>query len=202
MTELITQASLRERKKARTRASIREHAVRLFREKGYQETTVEQIAAAAEVSPSTFFRYFPTKEDVILQDDMDARLLELLARQPADMPPLAAIRAAVREAVSSFDEAEMAQFRATTELMMTVPEIRARAMDEFARTIEVIAEAIGQRVGRSPQDMAVRVFAGAVVGVIMSVSLPWRDLASRKHSKEMFAGIDEALALLESGLPL
>ena len=202
MTELITQASLRERKKARTRASIREHAVRLFREKGYQETTVEQIAAAAEVSPSTFFRYFPTKEDVILQDDMDARLLELLARQPADMPPLAAIRAAVREAVSSFDEAEMAQFRATTELMMTVPEIRARAMDEFARTIEVIAEAIGQRVGRSTQDMAVRVFAGAVVGVIMSVSLPWRDLASRKHSKEMFAGIDEALALLESGLPL
>jgi len=202
VTELITQASLRERKKARTRASIREHAVRLFREKGYQETTVEQIAAAAEVSPSTFFRYFPTKEDVILQDDMDARLLELLARQPADMPPLAAIRAAVREAVSSFDEAEMAQFRATTELMMTVPEIRARAMDEFARTIEVIAEAIGQRVGRSTQDMAVRVFAGAVVGVIMSVSLPWRDLASRKHSKEMFAGIDEALALLESGLPL
>jgi transcriptional regulator GlxA family with amidase domain len=52
---------LRERKKTKTRAAIREHALRLFREQGYEATTVEQIAEAAEVSHSTFFRYFPTK---------------------------------------------------------------------------------------------------------------------------------------------
>jgi AcrR family transcriptional regulator len=202
VTELTTQASLRERKKARTRAAIREHAIRLFREQGYQETTVEQIAAAAEVSPSTFFRYFPTKEDVVLRDDMDDRLLALLALQPPDMAPLAAIRAAVRQAVSLVGEAEMAQFGETTELMLTVPEIRARAMDEYARTIGVIAEAVGQRAGRPPQDLAVRVFAGAVVGVIMSVALPWHNLGGGGHTEEMFAAIDEGLALLESGLPL
>lgn len=202
MTESITQASLRERKKARTRASIREHAVRLFREQGYQATTVEQIAAAAEVSPSTFFRYFPTKEDVVLQDDLDQRMLETLSKQPADMAPLAAIRAAVRDAISSVSGEELAQFRCTTELMMTVPEIRARAMDEFARTIEVIAGAAGQRAGRPPQDMAVRTFAGAVVGVIMSVTMPWQDWAHQSSAPEMFGRIDEALALLESGLPL
>ncbi len=84
---MIAQAGLRERKKARTRASLREHALRLFREQGYQATTVEQIAAAAEVSPSTFFRYFPTKEDVVLQDDMDTRLVEAFARQPPDLAP-------------------------------------------------------------------------------------------------------------------
>src|SRR5215469_17329630 len=101
VTEMITQSSLRERKKARTRAAIREHALRLFRENGYQKTTVEDIAAAAEVSPSTFFRYFPTKEDVVLQDDMDDRLFEAFERQPASLSPLAALRAAIREALAT-----------------------------------------------------------------------------------------------------
>ena len=87
VTDMTAQASLRERKKARTRASLREHALRLFREQGYQATTVEQIAAAAEVSPSTFFRYFPTKEDVVLQDDMDTRMIEAFDRQPPDAVP-------------------------------------------------------------------------------------------------------------------
>ena len=80
---------LRERKKARTRAAIRDHALRLFRENGYQRTTVEQIAEAAEVSVSTFFRYFPTKEDVVLQDDMDTRMIEAFERQPAGLSPIA-----------------------------------------------------------------------------------------------------------------
>src|SRR5580704_17255668 len=92
-------SGLRERKKARTRASLREHALRLFREQGYQATTVEQIAAAAEVSASTFFRYFPTKEDLVLQDDMDTRMVEALERQPAGLRPVAAVRATVREKV-------------------------------------------------------------------------------------------------------
>ena len=93
-------SSLRERKKARTRAALREHALRLFREQGYQATTVEQIAAAAEVSPSTFFRYFPTKEDVVLQDDMDTRMIAALEQQPAGLGPVAAVRAAVRQVSS------------------------------------------------------------------------------------------------------
>src|SRR6516164_10407376 len=122
---------LRERKKARTRAAIREHALRLFREQGYQRTTVEQIASAAEVSPSTFFRYFPTKEDLVLQDDMDTRMLEAFERQPSDLSPLSAVRAAVREMFDSYTEADLETLGETTVLTLTVPEVRARAMDEF-----------------------------------------------------------------------
>src|SRR6516225_4725487 len=122
-------AGLRERKKARTRASLREHALRLFREQGYQNTTVEQIAAAAEVSPSTFFRYFPTKEDLVLQDDMDTRMLEAFERQPTGLSPVAAIRGAIREVLESYSEADLDVIRQTTTLAMTVPEVRARAMD-------------------------------------------------------------------------
>ena len=194
---------LRERKKARTRASIREHALRLFREQGYQHTTVEQIATAAEVSPSTFFRYFPTKEDLILQDDMDARMIEALDRQPAELSPLAAVRAATREVFGSYSEADLDVVRETTQLMMTVPEIRARAVDEFARTIGVVSEAMARRAGRPADDLNARVMAGAIIGVIMSITIPWEhDWTDRQTMEESFQRIDQGLALLEAGLPL
>ena len=199
---MTAQVGLRERKKARTRAAIRQHALRLFRDQGYQATTVEQIAAAAEVSPSTFFRYFPTKEDVVLRDDLDTRMLEAFSRQPPGLAPIPAIRAAAKEALNSFTDEEMAQIRETTQLTLGVPEIRARAMDEFARTMDVIAEAVAKRVDRDPADMAVRALAGAVVGVIMSVTMPWKDWSYQAHAGDMFNRIDGALALLEAGLPL
>jgi AcrR family transcriptional regulator len=206
---MIAQASLRERKKARTRASLREHALRLFREQGYQATTVEQIAAAAEVSPSTFFRYFPTKEDVVLQDDMEVRLLDALARQPADLPPIPAVRAAMVEAWRSFTPEEWEQIRLGGELSMSVPEIRARAVNEFSRTINAVTEGIARRSTCSPPNpLRVRVLAGAVVGVMMAVFLPEHlepedaiELGSHLGPNSV-ARIDEALGLLEQGLPL
>jgi len=207
---MIEQAGLRERKKARTRASLREHALRLFREQGYQATTVEQIAAAAEVSPSTFFRYFPTKEDVVLQDDVDTRLLEAFVNQPAELAPIPAIRAALRETWASFTPAEWELIREAGRLSMRVPEIRARTMNEFSRIISVLAEGLGQRTGRPPDDVRVRVLAGAVIGVMMSVFLPEHLAAEAgaelvEHSKfgpESVTRLDEGLALLEAGLPL
>src|ERR1700748_1289628 len=101
---------LRERKKARTRAAIREHALRLFREQGYYATTVEQIAEAAEVSPSTFFRYFPTKEDVVLQDDFDVLGMETSQAQPAEMSPVAAFRAATAQMIGTLTPEELDRF--------------------------------------------------------------------------------------------
>ncbi len=197
------QDGLRERKKARTRASIREHALRLFREQTYQGTTVEQIAAAAEVSPSTFFRYFPTKEDIVLRDDMDTRMIEALERQPTSLGPLGAVRAALREVFTSYTQADLDLLGETTALTMAVPEIRARAMNEFARSISAIGEALAKRAGRPTDDLAVRTTAGAIIGVVMSVTMPWEDWSSdRRTIEDMFEHIDQALALLEAGLPL
>ena len=200
MTEL---QGLRERKKARTRASLREHALRLFREQGYTATTVEQIAAAAELSPSTFFRYFPTKEDVILQDDLDVRMIEAFERQPPELNAIAALRAASREAIASYTDEDMALIMETSELARTVPEVRARAIDEFARTIHIIAGAVAKRAGRPADDPAVRALAGAVLGVIMAITLPtWTEGVNPHHSLAWFDEIDEGLALLEAGLPI
>src|SRR5579859_2410036 len=127
-------SGLRERKKARTRAAIREHALRLFREQGYDATTVEQIADAAEVSPSTFFRYFPTKEDVVLQDDMEALWVEALRAQPPELSPIAAIRASLHDALTGLSGEDLAALRETMNLSLSIPAVRARMLDEFART--------------------------------------------------------------------
>jgi len=193
---------LRERKKARTRAAIREHALRLFREQGYEATTVDQIAEAADVSPSTFFRYFPTKEDVVLQDDLDLLAIGAFEAQPADLSPIAAFRAAAKDAFAALGDEELARLRETTELTLTIPEVRAAAMDELTRTIDLIAEAVARRVGRDPRDFAARNFAGAAVGVILAATIPWEQLAQEGGADDMFERIDAALAHLEAGLPL
>lgn len=193
---------LRERKKARTRASIREHALRLFREQGYAATTVDQIAEAADVSPSTFFRYFPTKEDVVLQDEVDVLAITAFEAQPPDLSPVAAFRAAARDAFASLGDEELTRLRETAALTLTVPELRARAMDEFARTMSVIAEAAARRSGRDPDDFEARNIAGAIVGVIMAATTPWTDWAEAKPDADMLGRIDAALAHLEAGLPL
>jgi AcrR family transcriptional regulator len=198
--------SLRERKKARTRAAIRQHALRLIREQGYYATTIEQIADAAEVSPATFFRYFPTKEDVVLQDDFDVISLGALENLPPELGPIAAFRAAAAETFAAMGADDLARFQETIELTAAIPEIRARAIDEFVRTINQIADAIALRTGRRADDFEVRTIAGAIIGVIMSVTVPeqaetWLPEALLDIA-DLFARIDRALAYLERGLPL
>ena len=207
MTEILSPASgepsgLRERKKARTRATIRREALRLFREQGYQATTVEQIAAAAEVSPSTFFRYFPTKEDVVLQDDMEPMLVEALEQQPRELGMVAAIQASMRAVSASLSEEQWDLLRQTAELGMTIPEVRARAMDDFSRTIAMMAGAMARRTGLSPDDLRVRTASGAIFGAIMAATAPWDTYKAEQINADLFQRVDDALAVLQETLRL
>jgi len=163
---------LRERKKIKTRAAIREHAMRLFKEQGYNETSVEQIAEAAEVSPSTFFRYFPTKEDVVLADDIDPIVLQVLADQPADLPPMQAIRMAVAAVFEQLTPEDIDREVERQRLVYAVPELRQAMMTLLYRSIDMIASAVAARLGRSPDDFEVRVFAGAVAGAVLGGAVP------------------------------
>jgi AcrR family transcriptional regulator len=189
---------LRERKKARTKAAIREHAMRLFQKQGYQATTVEQIAEAAEVSPSTFFRYFPTKEDVVLTDDYDPLILAAFRAQPAELSPVAALRAAMRAVFAGLPPEQVELERERLALIQSVPELRAAMLDGLRATIQLIAEAMAERVGRRPDEFAVRTLAGAVLGVVLASSFA----AAEDPGADVFARIDAGLAQLEAGLPL
>jgi AcrR family transcriptional regulator len=189
---------LRERKKARTKASIQEHALRLFREQGYENTTVEQIAEAAEVSPSTFFRYFATKEDVVIYDALDPLLIEAWRAQPPELGPLEAMRAAMRQVFANIDPSFVDEMTVRGRLVYGVPELREAMITDMLRTTSLIAEEIAVRCGRSPEDLEVRVFTGALMGALMAAMLP---ILLDEHPDYMKA-IEPAFDFLEKGMPL
>jgi AcrR family transcriptional regulator len=189
---------LRERKKARTKAAIQQQALRLFREQGYDATTVEQIAEAAEVSPSTFFRYFPTKEDVVLSDDYDPILVEAFKAQPPELGPIQAMRAAMGSAFGLIPAGEMEALRERSELMMKIPELQAATLANLTQTMRLLNDLLAERVGREPDDFAVRNLTGALLGVWISVLFQW----AASPGVDLVDALDRAMAHLEAGLPL
>lgn len=189
---------LRERKKARTRTTIQQHALRLFREQGYEATTIEQIAAAAEFSPSTFFRYFPTKEDVVMYDSLDPMMIEAFQAQPPELNPVEALRRAMRTVFGGLPAEEMRDLRERFDLIRAVPELRARMLDELARSIQLVAEMVAERLERPANDFAIRTFAGALVGVAMAAMLT----AIEDPSADFLALLDASMEHFAAGLPL
>jgi AcrR family transcriptional regulator len=189
---------LRERKKARTRATLQEHALRLFREQGYGETSIEQIAEAAEVSPATVYRYFPTKADLVIYDDLDDLLIEAYRAQPARLSPLEALRASIVAGFGGLLGEALEVQRDRERLIRTEPELRAAMLDEFTRTLREIAVLIGERANRPPNDEVVLSLAGAVLGVTMAV---W--FGSGEDDFGAFVQrLDTALRHLETGFRL
>jgi AcrR family transcriptional regulator len=189
---------LRERKKAQTRDSIQSHALRLFRKQGYAATTIEQIIAAADVSESTLFRYFPTKEDLVLADNYDPVIVEILRSQPRDVAPIPAIRAALGSLFSGLSDRERAEQQDRVALVLSVPDLRAKMLDQFLQTTRVLSDAIAERADRRPDDFAVRTVAGAVIGALMA----GLDAVADNPNADLGALVDEALSHLESGLTL
>jgi AcrR family transcriptional regulator len=191
-------AGLRERKKARTRAEIQRQALRLFRERGYEATTVARIAEAAEVSESTFFRYFPTKEDLVLWDEFDPLIFEAFKAQPAESDPIRALRDAIRAVLARPSPTEREHLRERVGLLLSVPPLRAALVDQLHGPMRLLAVAVAERTGRRPDDPAVRALAGAMMGVGLSAMF-----AAVEHSDaDIVSLVDEGLAQLEAGLPL
>jgi AcrR family transcriptional regulator len=192
-------SGLRERKKAKTRTAIREAAMRLFTDQGYAATTVDQIAEAAEVSPSTFFRYFPTKEDVVLTDDYDPALIATLLAQPAGTHPIDAVIAAMHEVFGRMTADEVAAEGRRQRLVQEVPELRGRVLQQTAAGTDLLAEALARRAGLPADDFSARVLAGAIIGASLVALQAGAGVGPTADNLERLA---EALRLLRDGLPL
>ncbi|MFF7334658.1 TetR family transcriptional regulator [Streptomyces sp. NPDC008150] len=189
---------LRERKKIKTREGIRAAMYALVEEQGYDATTIEQIAERAEVSPSTVFRYFPTKEDIVLTDEWDPVMLAELRMRPADEPWPVSIRHVVREAIAVGIDEDLAVSRLRARLTAEVPAVRSRMMESMSVTGRMLCGVIAERTGGDPQSLEVRVYAMALVGALMETTLYWADHDHEDDLKEL---AERALDVLERGLP-
>src|SRR5215831_17630880 len=166
---------LRERRRSRTRLMIQAEAFRLFAEKGYAETTVEEIADAAAISPRTFFRYFPSKEDVVLWDEYDPLALELLQARPANEPLLETFRAVIRETLGALYRLDPERLLIRIRLAATVPEVRARFLDAQTHGVEELAQLLAMKRGIASVDpLTLRVAASAMIATISVAADIWQ----------------------------
>ena len=183
---------LRERKRTRTRLMIQTEALRLFNEKSYAETTVEEIADAAAISPSTFFRYFPAKEDVVMWDEYDPLALDLLESRPDDEPLAETFRGVIRESLGGLYRRDPERLLSRVSLMATVPELRSRFLDEQTHGIEQLAPQLAR-----VDELQLRVTGSALLAAV-GVAL---DLWQKDGGKgDLLALVDRAIDSLADGM--
>jgi AcrR family transcriptional regulator len=186
----------RARKKAATKHAIQEQALRLFVEKGYDATTVEEIAAAAGVSHMTFFRYFPRKEEVVEYDEYDPMLEELVVARPAEEPPLTALHRALRVGLEQILATDREELLIRTRLILLNPVLRSRNLLAQEATRDLMARALARRAGLSGPDLTATVQASAALGAIGPAAMAWAE----GDGADFIALIDEAFEALESGI--
>ncbi|GLZ78519.1 hypothetical protein Afil01_33260 [Actinorhabdospora filicis] len=192
--------TLRNRKKARTKAAIQREALRLFAEQGYEATTVEEIADAVEVSRATFFRYFPAKADLVLHDIGDLTVLAALDGLPTDGDPVDRLREAITGLYDTAPEAGWTQNERRERLLRTVPELRARVPGHMAQAIPMLGEALARRYGRPTDDVEVLALSGAIVGVAIAVWTAGADDVAEGFIRRHLALLDAGLGRLRTGL--
>jgi AcrR family transcriptional regulator len=190
---------LRERKKLRTRRSIAEAALRLFAERGYEETTIADIAQAADVSPRTFFSYFPSKEDVVFAE-IDDRLADVRAGLIPPSPgetPLASIRRVVTGVMAALVSEHGMYGPVQVRLILARPTLQARALQRMHETRQEVENLVRQLCPEIDDIDAVAV-SGIAVGGIQAVVMHCRQHGHGPD--ETRTALDRALAIVERGL--
>ena len=190
---------LRERKKLKTRNAIQREAMRLFQEQGYEETTIEQIAEAAEISPSTFFNYFPTKEDVVFYDPYDPLFVAMLKTRPRDEPLGVAVRSIVSEGLGAALQADRELILTRGKLMFEVPALRARVWEELERTQDLFCGVLAERTGRDPFDFELRVMTMMTIAAVYTAGIEWMRGGASGDLVEIY---NRALDIVEAGVHL
>jgi len=185
---------LRERKRTRTRSMIQTEALRLFTEKGYAQTTVEEIADAAAISPRTFFRYFPTKEDVVMWDEYDPLALDLLESRPNDEPAAESFRMVVRETLGGLYRRDPERLLQRVQLFMSVPEVRARFLEEQTNGVAALASLFARKRGAEADELRLRVIGSSLLAAVIVAIDVWQQDGGKDDLLALLDQVTDALA--------
>ncbi|WP_405145283.1 TetR family transcriptional regulator [Sphaerisporangium sp. NBC_01403] len=195
---------LRERKKHQTRLALIDTAFELFLAQGYEATTVDQIAAAVDVSPRTFFRYFGSKEDLALDFTVEYEELitTALAARPEDEPPLTALAEAFREFIHMMErtaEEDTERFLTHRQVIDANPALLATSFARMTETEKLLTVEMARRQGTDPAaDPRPRLLVAFVTSAIR-VGLEC-SVDGTAHLGTLVANVERALALTEEAL--
>lgn len=195
----------RERKKQRTREALVDAAFTLFAEKGFDSTTVEEIADAVDVSSRTFFRYFASKEDVALtfQEEQTRAVMAALAARPPEEPIMTALRQTVVEIARACEAGELGfdpgRFECMLTMMSDSPSLMAGSLEHAQRKQALLVEIVAGRMGLDPDDdLRPHVVAAATTCAFQAAADVTRRLGGKFAT--LSETVDQAFAILESGL--
>ncbi len=182
------------RRPVTTRAELEQVALELFTERGFDETTVDDIAMAAGIGRRTFFRYFASKNDAVW-GEFDKGLAALRARLAQDGPARPLLDE-LREAVLAFnqlDPADVPWHRERLALILRVPALQAQSTLRYAAWRAVVAEAAAARLGLSPGDLLPQLVAHCCLGAALTAYEQWL----QRPGSELSPLIDQAMRALD-----
>jgi AcrR family transcriptional regulator len=173
-TTASASASLRARKRAETHARIQAAALRLFLERGFEATTMDDIARAADVSRRSLFHYFASKEEIVFsaKADFPDHLRQAVAGRPADEPLFDMVENAL---VDMARRHLSAQTRDLARLIRDTPALRAGDQAKYEKVERVLAEALAGRKGLPETDIRCRVAAAAAIALLKLATAAWLD---------------------------
>jgi AcrR family transcriptional regulator len=174
---------------------IQAEALRLFTEKGFEATTIEEIAAAADVAPRTFFRYFPAKEEVVFWPVYRPLLGGLMAARP-DESAVQALCHAIVDGLSTFYDQDRERVLDRIKLAFRTPALHPRLRQEQATSARAMAAVLAQRLGMSPDHLEVRAMAAAVAAALWVAVEEWQAAGGQV---ELGPLIDRALGTVLAG---
>jgi AcrR family transcriptional regulator len=167
-----SEPGLRERKRAETYARIQAEGVRLFLEKGFEATTLDEVAAAADVSRRTLLNYFGTKEEIVLSTkaEFPQLIADAVAARPAEEPLLDMVENAFADMAQRYRSEEL---RAVAALICATPSLQSGDQAKYERIERLLAQTLATRKGLPEGDVACRVVAGAAVSILKLSTDVW-----------------------------